>query len=168
MEFEEIMNEQQQYRRSLAGHINRWRRPLIGATATAAVVAGALVPSTVFAVQHSGAESGVVATSTVVTEDETPVITRDEMTQIVDDLLQSMQDKDWEDVPTASLYTATENAHAASLEMMTSFRTFTEVDDPALLAIDTVNGQAYFATSASEGNDDTKAMLWGRVKVVDD
>ncbi|MFT4228916.1 MAG: hypothetical protein QM602_01340 [Microbacterium sp.] len=169
MEFEGIMNEQQQHRPPLTRPLSLWRRPLIGVTTTIVAVVGVLVPSAVFATpQHATTGASVVATNTVVTEDETSVITRDEMTQIVDDLFQSMQDKDWESVPTAQLYKATENAHAASLEMMTSFRTFAEVDDAALLAIDTVNGQAYFATSASEGNDDTKAMLWGRIKVVDD
>ncbi|KAK2613255.1 hypothetical protein N8I77_000178 [Diaporthe amygdali] len=92
---------------------------------------------------------------------------RECMTTIVTQILDSMVSHDPYSLPLASIYKATENSHPAALSMMTSWRTITKAGAPSLLAIDTTNGTAYFSLDISEGNDATEAVLRGRIAVVD-
>ncbi|KAJ9148851.1 hypothetical protein NKR23_g4741 [Pleurostoma richardsiae] len=92
---------------------------------------------------------------------------RDCMTNIVRQILDSMVEHNPYTLPLATVYQATENSHPAALGMMTLWRTVTKAGPPSLLAIDTTNGTAYFALDISEGNDATESVLRGRVKVVD-
>jgi len=92
---------------------------------------------------------------------------REYMTTIVTQILDSMVAHDPRTLPIATVYQATENSHPAALGMMTLWRTVTKAGPPNLLAIDTTNGAAYFALDISEGNDATESVLRGRVKVVD-
>jgi hypothetical protein len=89
------------------------------------------------------------------------------MTKIVNNILDSMVAHNPYTLPLATVYKATENSHPAALAMMTSWRTITEASAPSLLAIDTKNGTAYFALDFSEGNRAKETILRGRVKVVD-
>ncbi|RHZ57685.1 uncharacterized protein CDV56_106832 [Aspergillus thermomutatus] len=89
------------------------------------------------------------------------------MTNLVTEILDSMVAHNPYTLPLATVYKATENSHPAALAMMTSWRTITEAGAPRLLAIDTKNGTAYFALDVSEGNDAKETILRGRVKVVD-
>ncbi|KAH7156091.1 hypothetical protein EDB81DRAFT_647124 [Dactylonectria macrodidyma] len=93
---------------------------------------------------------------------------RDSMTTLVTQILDSMVAKDPYSLPLATIYKATENSHPAALGMMTSWRTVAEAGDPSLLAIDTTNCTAYFALAVSEGNEATEAVLRGRVATVDE
>ncbi|KAH8660202.1 hypothetical protein BX600DRAFT_522998 [Xylariales sp. PMI_506] len=93
--------------------------------------------------------------------------TREYMTGIVTEILDSMVAHDPSSLPMAKLYWATENSHPAALGMMTSWRTITKAGPPSLLAVDTTNGTAYFALDVSEGDDAAETILRGRVKVVD-
>lgn len=89
------------------------------------------------------------------------------MTNIVNQILQSVVANDPDSLPMAPLYKATENSHPAALGMMTLWRTVTKAGKPSLLGIDTENGSAYFALDISEGNDKKPSVLWARIKVVD-
>lgn len=93
--------------------------------------------------------------------------TRDGLTDIVTQILDSMVAHDPTSLPLAKLYRATENSHPAAISMMTSWRTITEAGAPSLLALDTTNCSAYFALDVSEGNDAIESVLRGRVQVVD-
>jgi hypothetical protein len=88
------------------------------------------------------------------------------MTSMVSKVLKSMVAHDPYTLPLAPLYQATENDHPAALGMMTLWRTVTRAGKPSLLAIDTVNEQAYFALDISEGSP-RLSVLFGRIKVVD-
>ncbi|RMZ85624.1 hypothetical protein DV737_g563, partial [Chaetothyriales sp. CBS 132003] len=90
---------------------------------------------------------------------------REYLSSIVTQVLDSMVAHDPSTLPLASVYQATENSHPAALSMMTSWRTIVEAGSPSLLAIDTINGAAYFALDVSEGNNETEVILRGRVKV---
>jgi len=68
-------------------------------------------------------------------------------------------------LPLAQVYAATENSHPAALGMMTAWRTISEAGKPALLALDTQRGSAYFALPVNESG--SKTALWGRIKVED-
>lgn len=92
---------------------------------------------------------------------------RDHLKDIVTQILHSMEAHNSQVLPLATVYKATENGHAASLAMMTLWRTIVKAESPSMLAIDTKQGSAYFATTVSEGNSKTEAVLRGRVKVVD-
>lgn len=91
---------------------------------------------------------------------------RDCMTVIVRQILDSMVAHDPYALPMAPVYKATENSHSAAVSMMTLWRTVTKAGPPSILAIDTTNGTAYFALDISEGNDLTEAVLRGRVRIV--
>lgn len=93
--------------------------------------------------------------------------TRDGLTDIVTQILDSMVAHDPTSLPLAKVYRATENSHGAALKMMTSWRTITEAGVPSLLALDTTNCSAYFALDVSEGNNVTESVLRGRVQTVD-
>lgn len=93
---------------------------------------------------------------------------REGMTSLVTQILESMVAHDPYSLPLATVYKATENSHPAALGMMTAWRTITEAGEPSLLAIDTTNGTAYFALDVSEGNDAVQSILRARIKVVDD
>ncbi|KAK6197125.1 hypothetical protein LQW54_010920 [Pestalotiopsis sp. IQ-011] len=93
---------------------------------------------------------------------------REGMTSLVNQILESMVAHDPYSLPLATVYKATENSHPAALGMMTAWRTITEAGEPSLLAIDTSNGTAYFALDVSEGNDEVQSILRARIKVVDD
>ncbi|KAI4596413.1 hypothetical protein KJ359_005543 [Pestalotiopsis sp. 9143b] len=93
---------------------------------------------------------------------------REGMTSLVTQILESMVAHDPYSLPLATVYKATENSHPAALGMMTAWRTITEAGEPSLLAIDTTNGTAYFALDVSEGNDEVQSILRARIKVVDD
>ncbi|KAH8746355.1 hypothetical protein BGZ57DRAFT_917783 [Hyaloscypha finlandica] len=88
------------------------------------------------------------------------------MTNMVTEILDSMVAHNPDTLPLATIYRATENSHPAALGMMTSWRTITKAGPPSLLAIDTTNGTAYFALDINEGNDDIQNVLRGRVKVI--
>lgn len=88
------------------------------------------------------------------------------MTDIVNQILESMMDHEPYTLPLAPIYKATENSHPAALSMMTLWRTVTKAGSPDLLAIDTSAGSAYFSLSISEGNDLAQSVLWARIKVV--
>ncbi|KAJ0420277.1 hypothetical protein BJY00DRAFT_313217 [Aspergillus carlsbadensis] len=88
------------------------------------------------------------------------------MTRIVNVILKSMVAGNWESLPLATVYTATENSHPAAISMMTLWRTVTSAGTPSLLAIDTTAGSAYFTLAITEGNDDARSVLNARVKVV--
>ena len=92
---------------------------------------------------------------------------RDCMTAIVTQILDSMVAHNSYTLPLATVYKATENSHPAALAMMTLWRTVTKASTPSLLAIDTTQGTAYFALDISEGDDARESVLRGRVKVVD-
>ncbi|KAF3765592.1 hypothetical protein M406DRAFT_339010 [Cryphonectria parasitica EP155] len=92
---------------------------------------------------------------------------RECMTDIVTQILDSMVARNPYTLPMATVYQATENSHPAALSTMTLWRTVVTAGPPSLLAIDTTNGTAYFALDISEGNKATDAVLRGRVKVVD-
>lgn len=92
---------------------------------------------------------------------------RECMTAIVTQILDSMVAHNPYTLPMAEVYQATENSHPAALGMMTLWRTVAKAGPPSLLAIDTKNGTACFALDISEGNEMTEAVLRGRVKVVD-
>ncbi|CZR65141.1 uncharacterized protein PAC_15041 [Phialocephala subalpina] len=92
---------------------------------------------------------------------------RECMTTIVTQILDSIVAHDPRTLPMATVYRATENSHPAALGMMTLWRTVTKAGPPSLLAIDTTIGTAHFALDISEGNDATESVLRGRVKVVD-
>jgi hypothetical protein len=87
------------------------------------------------------------------------------MTGIVTQILDSMVAHDPSSLPLAASYKATENSHPAALAMMTSWRTIESVSEPSLLAIDVTNGTAYFALDVSEGNARNETVLRGRVAV---
>ena len=91
---------------------------------------------------------------------------RECMTSIVNQILDSMVTHDPYTLPLATVYKATENSHPAALGMMTLWRTVTKAGTPSMLAIDTKKGAAYFALDISEGNPATESVLRGRVKVV--
>jgi hypothetical protein len=93
---------------------------------------------------------------------------REYLSKIVTQILDSMEAHNPRTLPLASIYKATENSHAASLAMMTSWRTIVKVEPPSLLALDTKQGSAYFISEISEGNIKTEGILRGRVKVVDE
>jgi hypothetical protein len=84
---------------------------------------------------------------------------------IVDRVLSSMPKHDPDSLPLAATYSATENSHPAALGMMTAWRTLSATGKPALLAIDTSRGAAYFALPAKEGG--SQIALWGRIKIAD-
>ncbi|KAJ5389278.1 uncharacterized protein N7496_000346 [Penicillium cataractarum] len=86
---------------------------------------------------------------------------------MVNAVLDSMVANDPFRLPLAEVYKATENTHPAALNMMALWRTVTKASSPSLLAIDITQAQAYFSLAISEGNDTTKSMLQGRIKVVD-
>ncbi|MFT4082063.1 MAG: hypothetical protein QM638_05715 [Nocardioides sp.] len=90
------------------------------------------------------------------------------MKAIVNEMLQSMVKHDPTTLPLASLYTATENSHAAALPMMTAWRTITKAGKPSLLAIDTEAETAYFALDVTEGKNahGQRSILWGFIKAV--
>lgn len=92
--------------------------------------------------------------------------TRDYLSGVVTQILDSMVAHDSSSLPLAAMYSATENSHPAALGMMTSWRTITKAGAPSLLALDTTNGTAYFALDVSEGDDANQNVLRGRVKVV--
>lgn len=87
------------------------------------------------------------------------------MTNIVDKILASMVLHNPDNLPLAPVYSATENSHPAALRMMVLWRTVTRAEKPALLAIDTKAGQAYFALPINESG--SLSAFWGRIKVVD-
>lgn len=89
------------------------------------------------------------------------------MTDIVTQILDSAVAHDPSTLPLAPTYKATENSHPAALAMMTLWRTVTKAGSPDLLAIDTTNGTAYFALDISEGDDASPSVLRGRIAVVD-
>ncbi|KAL3484311.1 hypothetical protein BJX62DRAFT_230348 [Aspergillus germanicus] len=91
---------------------------------------------------------------------------RECMTRIVNVILKSMAAGNWETLPLANVYTATENSHPAAISMMTLWRTVTKAGTPSLLAIDTTAGFAYFSLAITEGNDNAQSVLNARVKVV--
>jgi hypothetical protein len=93
--------------------------------------------------------------------------TREYLSSIVDQVLDSIENHNPHVLPLATIYKATENSHASSLAMMTAWRTITKVNPPSLLAIDTQQGSVYVSSVASEGNSKTKSILRGRIKVVD-
>jgi len=86
------------------------------------------------------------------------------MTNIVDQVLDSMATHDPYNLPLAPVYTATENLHPAALGMMTLWRTVTNGGKPDFLAIDPVAGQAFFMKQIDEGG--SLSAMWGRIKVV--
>jgi hypothetical protein len=88
------------------------------------------------------------------------------MTHIVNVILKSMVAGNWESLPLAKVYTATENSHPAAISMMTLWRTVTKAGTPSLLAIDTTAGSAYFSLAITEGNENAQAVLNARIKVV--
>lgn len=89
------------------------------------------------------------------------------MASIVDDILASLVAHDPSTLPLAQIYKATENSHPAALGMMNLWRTVTKAPSPPnLLAIDVLNGTAYFALDVSEGNDEVQSVLWARIRVV--
>lgn len=92
---------------------------------------------------------------------------RECMTTIVDQILDSMVAHDPYAMPLAAAYKATENSHSAAVTMMTSWRTITKAGPLSLLAIDTKIGTAAFVLDISEGNDLVRNVLRGRIKVVD-
>lgn len=108
-----------------------------------------------------------VLTSRITEASNTTDCSRECMTNIVTQILESAVAHDPSTLPLASTYKATENSHPAALAMMTLWRTVTKAGSPDLLAIDTTNGTAYFALDVSEGNDATPSVLRGRVAVVD-
>ncbi|KAJ5682292.1 hypothetical protein N7462_005457 [Penicillium macrosclerotiorum] len=91
---------------------------------------------------------------------------REFLTNIVSQVIDSMVAHDPYRLPLAEIYYATENSHPAALGMMTSWRTIIEAGPPSLLAIDTTQSTAYFALDVSEGNQARETVLRGRVKVV--
>ncbi|KAK9780513.1 hypothetical protein SCAR479_02628 [Seiridium cardinale] len=95
-------------------------------------------------------------------------LTREYLTGVVTQILDSMVAHDPYSLPLATVYEATENSHPAALGMMTSWRTITKAGAPSLLALDTTNGTAYFALDVSEGNDAAQSVLRGRIKVADE
>ncbi|KAL3462463.1 hypothetical protein BJX64DRAFT_288365 [Aspergillus heterothallicus] len=88
------------------------------------------------------------------------------MTRIVNIILKSMAAGNWESLPLAQVYSATENSHPAAISMMTLWRTVTKAGTPDLLAIDTTTGSAYFSLAITEGNENAQSVLNARVKVV--
>ncbi|KAF7542180.1 hypothetical protein G7Z17_g11815 [Cylindrodendrum hubeiense] len=92
---------------------------------------------------------------------------REFLTSLVTQILDSVVAHDPYSLPLATVYKATENSHPAALGMMTLWRTVTKAGAPSLLALDTTNCTAYFALAISEGNDATEAVLRGRIAVVD-
>ncbi|KAM0558068.1 hypothetical protein ACHAPJ_005235 [Fusarium lateritium] len=91
---------------------------------------------------------------------------RDYLTSLVTQILDSMVAKDSSTLPLASVYKATENSHPAALSFMTSWRTITKSSSPSVLALDTTQCSAYFALDIEEGSDATRNVLRGRVKAV--
>ncbi|KAJ5389279.1 uncharacterized protein N7496_000347 [Penicillium cataractarum] len=111
--------------------------------------------------------AAVPSVATAVGKPSNQEISRQDLSGIVSQILKSMEAHDPGVLPLATVYKATENSHAASLAMMTSWRTIVKAESPSLLAIDTEQGSAFFITDISEGNGKTEAILRGRVKVVD-
>lgn len=109
----------------------------------------------------------VPSAAAVVGERSNHATSREHLKGIVTQILHSMETQHSHVLPMATVYKATENGHAASLAMMTSWRTIVKAESPSMLAIDTEQGSAYFATTVSEGNSNTEAVLRGRVTVVD-
>lgn len=93
---------------------------------------------------------------------------REKLSNIVDQILESMVAHDPSPLPLAPSYYATENSHPTALGFMTLWRTTTKAGKPDLLAIDITQGSAYFALPISEGTDATQSVLWARIKVVND
>lgn len=89
------------------------------------------------------------------------------LTDLVNEVLLSMEQHNPYTLPMADLYFATENGHPAALGMMTSWRTITKTQPVSLLALDTTQQSAYFALDIVEGNPNRKNILRGRILVVD-
>ncbi|KAL2840064.1 hypothetical protein BJY01DRAFT_236886 [Aspergillus pseudoustus] len=115
----------------------------------------------------SARPAGLLASRTTAVTADTTNCSRACMTTMVNAVLDSMVAKDPFRLPIAEVYKATEDSRPAALNMMALWRTVTKAGSPSLLAIDTAQGQAYFSLAISEGNDTTKAMLQGRIKVQD-
>lgn len=126
---------------------------------------GAVIASTMGAAAHHVSAAAALIKKDV--EANTTECSRECMTNIVTQILDSAVAHDPSTLPLASTYKATENSHPAALAMMTLWRTVTKAGSPDLLAIDTTNGTAYFALDVSEGNDASPSVLRGRIAVVD-
>lgn len=128
-----------------------------------------MLVSTLFNLFVAGVVSALPATVSCDKRDaNVSTSSREGMTSLVTQILESMVAHDPYSLPLATVYKATENSHPAALGMMTAWRTITEAGEPSLLAIDTTNGTAYFALDVSEGNDEVQSILRARIKVVDD
>ncbi|KAJ5683453.1 hypothetical protein N7462_006618 [Penicillium macrosclerotiorum] len=110
----------------------------------------------------------VPSAAAVVGERSKHATSRDHLADIVTQILKSTEAHNSGSLPLATIYKATENGHAASLAMMTSWHTIVKAERPSMLAIDTKQGSAYLITDISEGNSEMEGILRGRVKVVDE
>ncbi|PYI02748.1 hypothetical protein BO78DRAFT_453339 [Aspergillus sclerotiicarbonarius CBS 121057] len=111
-------------------------------------------------------EFGVASSSAVLTAAPKRDCSRECMTNIVTEILQSMESNNPYNLPLAQEYRATENSHPAALGMMTLWRTVTKASPPNLLAIHMTTGSAYFALDIIEGNAQKQSVLWARIKVI--
>ena len=111
------------------------------------------------------AVSWSTSATTTVTATAEPNCSRQCMTAVVGQLLNSMVRHDPYTLPLAPVYAATENMHPAALGMMELWRTVTAAGQPNLLAIDTANESAYFALDVTEGSSQAQSILWGWIKV---
>lgn len=91
---------------------------------------------------------------------------RRHLSSVIFQVLESIRLQDPDILPLATIYKATENSHPSSPAMMTAWRTITEVEAPAMLAIDTVQNSVYFISAISEGSR-SRSILRGRIQVVD-
>lgn len=140
-----------------AAEMSRWLRLSLSVAVIASAMGAAAqqVPAAAALINRDAAASNTTDCS------------RECMTDIVTQILDSAVAHDPSTLPLASTYKATENSHPAALAMMTTWRTVTKAGTPDLLAIDTTNGTAYFALDVSEGNDAMPSVLRGRIAVVD-
>ena len=137
------------------GFLSFLRLSLVGAVVMSAMGGAA---------QQVPAAAALIAKS--VRASNTTDCSRECMTNIITQILDSLVAHDPSTLPLASTYKATENSHPAALAMMTLWRTVTKAGSPDLLAIDTTNGTAYFALDVSEGDDASPSVLRGRIRVV--
>lgn len=134
-----------------------WPRLLLGLVVVASAAGGAA--------QQVPAAAALISRNTQASN--TTGCSRECMTSIVTQILDSAVAHNPSTLPLAPSYKATENSHPAALAMMTLWRTVTKAGPPSLLAIDTTNGTAYFALDVSEGDDASPSVLRGRIAVVD-
>jgi hypothetical protein len=87
------------------------------------------------------------------------------MKEYADLLLESMVAHDPGKLPLADRYAATEDSVAGSLNMMSFWRTVTEIKKVGLCLADPVWGQLSVAANLDEGGSSTR--FWGRVAVQD-